>query len=373
MAGKLNKFQMLGFQAWNPHISKVNHISAIYQTSPQKATNLMVNLLAWHKGKTLDTYLSKFPTKEFDTDDEYTWDVVGSTKRNIPLVEAINENGVKVYEPRDEDKGDIARSLFYMAARYHNYIDASSFQPALKLVNFSSKDKPTETINAIDTKDSPATYGNLQTLLEWNILDPVNEFEIHRNNLVYNAVQHNRNPFIDYPSWADVAFGNKTLDLNQENGVSTNDPYIVTHDSKRKYYLNDVIKPSDFKLTYYDSKGNKTELDTSSTLVKMFYIDEENNEIFIKDGYKLSKVGLFKIKFTYFKDNVIYTAYCDIEVKELNFKEKALNFYEQNKIIILISASVLILVIVIVLTLIKKNKYKKGKQNKKNSTPKRKK
>ena len=96
MAGKLNKFQMLGFQAWNPHISKVNHISAIYQTSPQKATNLMVNLLAWHKGKTLDTYLSKFPTKEFDTDDEYTWDVVGSTKRNIPLVEARNENGVKV-------------------------------------------------------------------------------------------------------------------------------------------------------------------------------------------------------------------------------------------------------------------------------------
>lgn len=96
MAGKLNKFQMLGFQAWNPHISKVNHISAIYQTSPQKATNLMVNLLAWHKGKTLDTYLSKFPTKEFDTDDEYTWDVVGSTKRNIPLIEARDENGTKV-------------------------------------------------------------------------------------------------------------------------------------------------------------------------------------------------------------------------------------------------------------------------------------
>lgn len=96
MAGKLNKFQMMGFQAWNPHISKVNHISAIYRTSPQKATNLMVNLLAWHKGKTLDTYLSKFPVKEFDTDDEYTWDVVGSSLRNIPLVEARDENGTKV-------------------------------------------------------------------------------------------------------------------------------------------------------------------------------------------------------------------------------------------------------------------------------------
>ena len=96
MAGKLNKFQMMGFQAWNPHISKVNHISAIYRNSLQKATNLMVNLLAWHKGKTLDTYLSKFPVKEFDTDDEYTWDVVGSSLRNIPLVEARDENGTKV-------------------------------------------------------------------------------------------------------------------------------------------------------------------------------------------------------------------------------------------------------------------------------------
>lgn len=112
MAGKLNKFQMLGFQAWNPHISKVNHISAIYQTSPQKATNLMVNLLAWHKGKTLDTYLSKFPTKEFDTDDEYTWDVVGSTKRNISLVEARDENGTKVED--DENMTGAGTAPFYL-------------------------------------------------------------------------------------------------------------------------------------------------------------------------------------------------------------------------------------------------------------------
>ena len=112
MAGKLNKFQMLGFQAWNPHISKVNHISAIYQTSPQKATNLMVNLLAWHKGKTLDTYLSKFPTKEFDTDDEYTWDVVGSTKRNIPLVEARDENGTKVAD--DANMTGAGTAPFYL-------------------------------------------------------------------------------------------------------------------------------------------------------------------------------------------------------------------------------------------------------------------
>ena len=72
----------------------------------------MVNLLAWHKGKTLDTYLSKFPTKEFDTDDEYTWDVVGSTKRNIPLVEARDENGTKGED--DENMTGAGTAPFYL-------------------------------------------------------------------------------------------------------------------------------------------------------------------------------------------------------------------------------------------------------------------
>ena len=44
-------------------------------------------------GRTLDTLLSQFPTKEFDTSDEYTWDVVGSSRQNIPLVEARDEFG----------------------------------------------------------------------------------------------------------------------------------------------------------------------------------------------------------------------------------------------------------------------------------------
>lgn len=56
----------------------------------------MVQLLAFHRGKTLDTFLSKFPTKEFDDDSEYYWDVIGSSRRNIPLVEARDEDGTVV-------------------------------------------------------------------------------------------------------------------------------------------------------------------------------------------------------------------------------------------------------------------------------------
>ena len=56
----------------------------------------MVQLLANHRGKTLDTFLSKFPSKEFESDDEYTWDVIGSNRRNIPLLYAIDESGNQV-------------------------------------------------------------------------------------------------------------------------------------------------------------------------------------------------------------------------------------------------------------------------------------
>ena len=53
----------------------------------------MVQLLAFRKGKTLETFIRKFPTKQFDNDEEFTWDVISSAKRNIPLVEARDENG----------------------------------------------------------------------------------------------------------------------------------------------------------------------------------------------------------------------------------------------------------------------------------------
>lgn len=92
MAQTLNKFQMLNFTSWKG-LTKDNHLGAIFQKSPQKATNLMVQLLSTQYGKSLETYLSKFKKKEFETDDEYTWDVIGSSRRNIPLIEARTEAG----------------------------------------------------------------------------------------------------------------------------------------------------------------------------------------------------------------------------------------------------------------------------------------
>lgn len=111
MAGTLGKFQMIGFQHWKG-LTKDNHLGAIFQLAPQKASSLMVELLAYHRGKTLDTFLSRFPTKEFEDDNEYYWDVIGSSRRNIPLVEARDENGNVV--TADSDNVGVGTSPFYL-------------------------------------------------------------------------------------------------------------------------------------------------------------------------------------------------------------------------------------------------------------------
>lgn len=111
MAGKLGKFQMVGFQHWKG-LTKENHLGSIFQLAPQKASNLMVQLLAYYRGKTLDTFLNQFPVKEFEDDSEYYWDVIGSSRRNIPLVEARDENGTPITS--DSGMVGVGTAPFYL-------------------------------------------------------------------------------------------------------------------------------------------------------------------------------------------------------------------------------------------------------------------
>lgn len=92
---KLNKFQMLEFNSWKG-ITKETHLGRLFQSQPQKATDLMIQLLASYRGNSLETYLRKLPVKTFETDDEYTWEVIGSSRRNIPLIEARTIDGTVV-------------------------------------------------------------------------------------------------------------------------------------------------------------------------------------------------------------------------------------------------------------------------------------
>ena len=119
----------------------------------------------------------------------------------------------RVFEPQDSDKGDIARAVFYMAARYNYYSGSdsdgiNSNNPNLELVQSSAY----AATGYSSSTSVTGKMGILSDLLAWNHLDPVDEYEIHRNNLLFNNYTNNRNPFIDFPEWADYIWGTANLD-----------------------------------------------------------------------------------------------------------------------------------------------------------------
>ena len=48
--------------------------------------------------------------------------------------------------------------------------------------------------------------GLLSTLLKWNEVDPPSREEKLRNERICKLYQHNRNPFIDHPEYANLTW-----------------------------------------------------------------------------------------------------------------------------------------------------------------------
>ena len=162
-------------------------------------------------GKVNGTYHSNYyygyvdKTKDYDDAKDYASTLSGNLKGYSKTL----GGKVTVFEPQDCDKGDIARACFYMVARY-NFLSGSdedgidTNNPNLELVNelasFSEKGYQSTTTKT-------GKLGLIQDLLEWNRLDPVDGYELHRNNLLHRNFTNNRNPFIDFPEWADYIWG----------------------------------------------------------------------------------------------------------------------------------------------------------------------
>lgn len=94
------------------------------------------------------------------------------------------------FEPRNAIKGDVARMMFYMDVRYNS--NDSTGTENLVLVN--------------STGTSGAQLGKICTLLAWHNQDPVSLEEINRHARIVTR-QGNRNPFVDYPAWANQLWG----------------------------------------------------------------------------------------------------------------------------------------------------------------------
>lgn len=98
-----------------------------------------------------------------------------------------------LWEPRDEDKGKIARAMLYMDVMYHG----GDGNPDLVLNN------------SPDLTSGAGEQGILATLVQWHNDFPPDQEEIDRNDAVYEQ-QGNGNPFIDNPTWVGIIFGGYT-------------------------------------------------------------------------------------------------------------------------------------------------------------------
>lgn len=117
------------------------------------------------------------------------------------------------WEPRDEVKGDVARIIFYMAVRY----EGTNGEIDLEIVD--------------EVGTYPASeYGKLSTLLEWHKNDPPDNFERHRNDVIFKW-QKNRNPFIDYPELAGMIWETQDANVIQFSNATQNPTFVTTNDA----------------------------------------------------------------------------------------------------------------------------------------------
>jgi endonuclease I len=97
-----------------------------------------------------------------------------------------------MFLPPANQRGDIARAIFYMERRY-------SFDDEVD----------TENLELTDCPDAGATnqMAYLSDLLRWHEEDPPDDDERRRNERVCARWQGNRNPFIDYPQLVVSIYG----------------------------------------------------------------------------------------------------------------------------------------------------------------------
>ncbi|MEO8615589.1 MAG: endonuclease [Luteolibacter sp.] len=148
----------------------------------------------------------------------------------VPPLAPLCSKDSNSWEPRDVEKGDLARTILYMATRYDgtdpNTIDLE-----------------------VGNSPNPVTgvFANLPTLLKWHEDDPVSTEERQRNQLIYSNYQHNRNPFIDHPEYVALIWGSvrvsKLAAAVTEGGISDSYTLVLTSQPTANVTINTTSTP----------------------------------------------------------------------------------------------------------------------------------
>jgi endonuclease I len=147
-------------------------------------------------------------------------------------------NGKTVWEPRDEQKGDLARAIFYMTVTY-NGINGNNWSLG--------------SINSGNQNDS--------ILKVWHFQDLPDAYEIARNEYIA-SVQRNRNPFIDSVNFAcRINFNNLSWIANPTNCGAAAQPSLT------------ITSPVGGEIWFLDMRNANAKVKWNHTLVDSVQID----------------------------------------------------------------------------------------------------
>ncbi len=120
-------------------------------------------------------------------------------------------------EVRDEVKGDVARILLYVWTAYGG--------PGGENQNLWKDQQASGT--GVELNDGQRVIESKKCLLEWCRLDPVDTWELGRNDAV-QSIQGNRNVFIDYPELCWLVLGEEIPDMPTPSGLAQSLNRVVT-------------------------------------------------------------------------------------------------------------------------------------------------
>ena len=193
-----------------------------------------------------------------------TWSVGGSSGTNT------------FFEPRDEHKGAVARAMFYFVLRYQNY---SNFLDA--------------------TQES--------VLRNWYNTFPVTAVDRTRVDDI-QAVQHNRNPFVDYPQFLErirsivftsIAQRVFSYDLTQDTAifgfVPANIPadfnYVLVNDGNTAIDISSIQLTHPTELSITSGSANATLQPGESHNIVMHFLSANTDSVRAFLSFQLAEVG----------------------------------------------------------------------------------
>ena len=126
---------------------------------------------------------SNYPFYEINDATTTKWMYLDQLEYSIPAsnIDSYSEYANSQFEPREDHKGNLARSIFYFYTMY-----------------------PTQAGDI-------SLIGDINVFYQWHLDDPVDAAELERNNEIA-TFQGNRNPYIDYPELVATAWGFTPVD-----------------------------------------------------------------------------------------------------------------------------------------------------------------